>query len=112
MSHEIDGNYYSAYVEETVLAAETHPCDACDEKIVYGTRYTLIVIVADEDEPETLRRCERCQKIHKHLRALGADKEMWPDEHLSCGETYKEHWGTEPPPEIAALAFARPGDEP
>lgn len=111
MSHEVDGNYYQAYVEEEVLAAETHPCSACGEKIAYGMPYTLVVIVSDEDDPETLRRCQRCQKIHLHLREVCRDREMWPDERLACGQEYKEHWGTEPPPEIAALAFARPGDK-
>jgi hypothetical protein len=27
-----------------------------------------------------------------------------------CGREYPEEWGEEPPPEIAALAFALPGE--
>jgi NAD-dependent SIR2 family protein deacetylase len=111
MSHEVE-DYYKAYVEERVLAAETCRCSACGERIPYGMPYTLVVIVDAENEEEMLRRCERCQKIHKHLREVAAESEMWPDERLACGEDYKEHWGHEPPPEIAALAFARPGDDP
>jgi hypothetical protein len=55
------------------------------------------------------KRCERCQTIHKHLRVKG-DGDMWPAEQLDCGEEYAAHWGKEPPEDIAALAFALPGE--
>ncbi len=107
MSHSID-EYYAAYRETMRVAAKPHYCSACTEGIPKGQRYYDITIVSD-NTAHSLKRCERCQQIHKHLRKLG-DGEMWPDERLNCGEEYKEHWGKEPPPEIAALAFALPKD--
>ena len=132
MSCSID-EYYAQYDEAMKHALEDIKCSACAETIQSGQIYTLVAIWRQEDatedgdgegyeagnesddglfltdEPsETLNRCARCQAIHVHLRDLG--QEMWPDEQLNCGEEYEEHWGKEPPPEIAALAFALPGE--
>jgi len=35
---------------------------------------------------------------------------MYPAERLDCGQSYKDEWGKEPPPEIAALAFKTGAD--
>ncbi|HEU4615550.1 MAG TPA: hypothetical protein VFS15_25825, partial [Kofleriaceae bacterium] len=70
--------------------------------------YWRIRVVFDRSA-ETIKRCERCQAIHLHLRTLG-DSDVWPDERLDCGEEYAAHWGEAPPEAIAALAFALPGE--
>jgi hypothetical protein len=106
MSHAVE-EVYEVYSERTRTAAYPHVCDACEDRVQLGAIYTRVVIVQD-GEVTTLRRCHRCQTIHEHLRLLCADQERWPDEQLMCGEDYEEEWG-KLPPEIAALAFALPG---
>lgn len=97
------------YSERATRARKAHTCAACGEAIAPGHVYTRVSIVFD-GTVESLKRCARCQKLHEHLRTLG-DHEMWPAERLDCGEEYAQHWGEDPPPEIAALAFALPGEE-
>lgn len=102
---------YDVYDETHPKARKPHKCDACSETIPPGHRYTRVGIVYD-GEARTVLRCARCQKIREHLRTLSDRQDpMWPDEELNCGEEYKAHWGREPPPEVAALAFALPKDE-
>jgi hypothetical protein len=115
MSQPID-YVYAEYIETLRVAATEHTCDACKDPILVGHRYYSIECVIteaddpdEEDEVEEHTRCRRCQKIHEHLRTL-APGDMWPDEQLDCGEEYKEHWGKEPPPEIAELAFKSGAD--
>ncbi len=108
MSHSIE-EYYKVYSEKDQRARKDRTCAACDETIRAGDVYTGVFIVDDGGEVEHLSRCARCQKIHLHLRDIG-DGDSWPDERLDCGETYEDHWGGEPPAEIAALAFALPGE--
>ncbi len=108
MSHSVD-EHYSVYSETRRRARKPHTCAACNETISPGRTYHVIFIAFDGDI-ETLKRCERCQVIHLHLRKLGAGEDMWPAERLDCGEEYKEHWGKEPPPWLAALAFSLPGE--
>jgi len=108
MSHEVT-DYYEVYCETRRKAKKEHVCDACSDRIRVGT-YFWYVFYVFEDRTYTVKRCERCQAIHVHLRGMNED--TWPDEKLSCGEEYRQHWGQEPPPEIAALAFALPGDPP
>ena len=105
MSHEVDERY-AVYSETRRRAIKQHKCSACKEAIRPGHTYHVIAIIFEG--VESLKRCERCQAIHLHLRTL--DRDMWPDERLNCGEEYREHWGREPPPEIAAMAFALPGE--
>ena len=109
MSYIADGAY-DVYDERHVRAHKEHRCGACNETIEIGHTYWRIGVVFDRSA-ETHKRCERCQKIHVHLRDLGDPYDMlWPDENLNCGEEYRDHWGEEPPEEIAALAFVRPQD--
>ncbi len=111
MSHYADDTY-DVYVEVKRKARKEHLCCACSEKIRIGDEYSVTKAVF-EGTVRTYKRCLRCQKIHKHLRDVCNDRasgEMWPDEELNCGEEYKDHWGVEPPEEIAALAFALPGE--
>lgn len=108
MSHYTEETY-SVYDESLRRARKEHRCSACREKISAGHSYTRVAIVFD-GEAETVKRCARCQAIHLHLRAKGREDGMWPDERLNCGETYRGHWGEDPPEEIAALAFAKQGE--
>lgn len=115
MSHSID-EYYSDY-EETPRCAESDElhCSACREPIQFGhVYYDILIVEGDPDDEDSrsetsLIRCLRCQRIHQHLRELG-DGEMWPDEHLNCGEEYEEHWNKPPPSDIAELAFKSGAD--
>lgn len=99
---------YDVYDERFPVARKPHKCSACGETIAPGHRYARVGIVFQK-EAETVVRCARCQTIHEHLRTLG-DHDMWPDEQLNCGEEYEQHWGEKPPDDIAALAFALPGE--
>jgi hypothetical protein len=95
------------YNERERRAVKDHQCQACKETIRAGDAShcrIFILFEGDEGEPRAVIRCLRCQKIHMHLRTL-APGEMWPDEKLDCGEEYTQHWGKEPPAEIAELAF-------
>lgn len=103
MSYEFDERY-DVYDERYPVARKEHRCEACRERILRGDRYTRVGVVFDGIAYEIVR-CLRCQAIHRHLRTLGTC-DQWPDERLDCGEEYADHWGSEPPPEIAALAFA------
>jgi ribosomal protein S27AE len=102
MSGQTDG-YYSLYKETRRVARKEHLCSACGETIAFNHTYHTITTVF-EGELRSLKRCERCQMMHLHLRELG-DWDMWPDERLDCGEEYRSHWGKDAPPEIEALAF-------
>ena len=58
---------------------------------------------------ETVKRCLRCQAIHKHLRTVDRWGDTWPAERLDCGESYESEWGPVPD-EIAKLAFLAGAD--
>jgi hypothetical protein len=99
---------YEVYNERERRAAKDHVCEACKETIRKGDIYCRVFILFNE-EPEAVVRCLRCQAIHEHLRTL-APGDLWPDEKLNCGEEYREHWGHDPPPAIAELAFLSQDD--
>lgn len=107
MSHSVDERY-AVYDERPSKARKPHECDACDEPIRAGDTYTRVRWIFD-GSANGVKRCARCQFLHEFLRSHG-DGDMWPAERLDCGEEYEEHWGREPAPYIAALAFWRPGD--
>jgi len=100
---------YTFYKEHVRTARKEHRCAACDEPISPGHKYTIVSWLYD-GEAESLKRCRRCQLIHEHLRPLGYKEDMWPDERLGCGEEYRQHWGHDPPEEIARLAFLTPDE--
>lgn len=107
MSHDIDETY-DVYAETHRRARKAHECDACGERIGPGVTYWRVFVVFD-GSAEAHKRCNRCQAIHVHLRSLDPGR-RWPDERLACGLDYEDEWG-DLPEEIAALAFALPGDE-
>jgi len=102
MSHAYD-DCYAFYSETWHKANKEHACSACLETIKPGHQYCRAAW-AFEGEFDNVKRCARCQAMHKHLRNL-APGDAWPAERLDCGERYEDDWGTAPPPEIAALAF-------
>lgn len=105
---------YPKFSELTVRTArKDHRCSACGElSIRRGDRYELATQLFDG---EWLRdkRCARCRAIYDHLlermRREG-DPGEFPDWVLGCGDDYRERWNEDPPPEIAALAFALAGE--
>lgn len=104
MSFLADGTT-DVYDEAHPRARKAHRCHACNEAIAVGHTYWRIAIVFDKSAT-TVKRCERCQAIHVHLRSV-MDGREWPDEELKCGHLYEDEWG-KCPPEIAALAFVTP----
>ena len=103
-----DGDVADVHRTVRRKARKAHTCCACREQISPGTVYTVTSVVWDGTAAST-KRCPRCETIHAHLvdRAGWAE---WPDEELNCGKEYVDVFDTEPPPDIAALAFALPGE--
>ncbi len=108
MSHSIDDPYL-VYRETRRRARKAHVCTACDEAIAPGLTYWAVAALYRDHTVEAVKRCERCQAMHVHLRGLGSPL-VWPAEALDCGENYVFEWGMEPPDHIAALAFVLPGE--
>lgn len=102
MSYYCD-EYYSLYKEKRLKARKEHKCDACGEVVSVGHYYFRITMIFD-GQASAVKRCLRCQALHKHLRKKEPG-EMWPDERLSCGMDYKKEWGEDPPLEVEMLAF-------
>jgi hypothetical protein len=113
MSQYGDGDYCSVFENRWITSArKAHTCNACGESIHGGHRYHVTFSVFD-GEPNTTKRCERCQAIYEHLSArmrTEGEPEEYCDPALHCGHTYEENWDEPPPEHIAALAFWRPGD--
>lgn len=109
---EYGDEYAEVYDAEWRKAAKPHTCHACGEIITAGRKYHRTFTVFERVAHSNIR-CERCQVIFTHLegriRAAG-DYTEYCNSELDCGHEYKERWGEEPPPEIAALAFWLPGD--
>lgn len=103
MSYEPDGAY-DIYVATVRKARVTHRCSACWLTINPGERY-MEVRLAWEGRAETVKRCGRCEAIHRHLVTEHAP-EYWPDERLNCGEDYEYEWGVPPPLQLQAAIFA------
>ena len=100
MSYHAD-EAYDVYQEPRLRARKEHTCSACDQRIPPGHLYFRVFTLAD-GKKTTIKRCAACQLTHWHLREI-CEGEMWPDEHLNCGQDYEEEWGTEPPDHIANL---------
>jgi hypothetical protein len=113
MSQYGDGEYTEVYREQWRKARKPRKCHACHETITPGSRYHYTFVIFDGDTDDNVR-CERCQAIFEHLSSRirdAGDHDEYCHWELGCGDTYKERWDEEPPPEIAALAFWRPGDK-
>ena len=110
---DLDCEPCTIYDKTTPTARKPTLCQACSETIPAGVKYTRVGILFD-GRWDTVKRCQRCEAIHAHLvglRGRGANwGSEWPNDRLDCGYSYKEVHDCEPPDEIAALAFALPGD--
>jgi hypothetical protein len=107
-----EGEYCPVTRSETRTARKEHVCDGCHETIRPGDAYHYQALLF-EGSWQTTKRCWRCQVIYKHLSARIAkegDEDEFCDGRLNCGHDYRERWKEDPPPEIAALAFALPGE--
>lgn len=108
MSMSCDGPA-TIYDEKTRTARKTHACGACGETVPKGGRYVVHTALND-GRWTNVKRCLRCDKIYQFLcreaESSGIPDEEWPDYELRCGHTYQDLHGCQPPPEIAALAFA------
>lgn len=114
MSEYGEGDYCPVHDRRWRKARKEHTCDACHETIAPGQRYHRTALLYDGSW-STTNRCERCQAIFEHLSVrIKKEGSMVDDEYcnaeLNCGHEYKKRWDEEPPPDIAALAFWRPGD--
>lgn len=101
MSYYADETY-DVYETSYPVARKEHRCEACGHTIYPKEVYAKVRVVYD-GTAETIKRCGRCESIHKHLRDLCAGEDMWPDERLGCGLDYEEEWGEKPPSEVVAL---------
>jgi hypothetical protein len=107
-----DGETCEVHESEWRKARKPHQCHACHETIAPGQRYHRTFYVFDGD-PDYVIRCARCQALFRHLSvriAESGESDEFCDGELNCGHTYQERWDEDPTPEIAALAFWRPGD--
>lgn len=113
MSEYGEGDYCDVWQERVHTARKEHMCAACHETIRPGDTYHRTFSVFDGN-PDTVIRCARCQTIFEHLSTRIQDEGERGEEYcnptLNCGHEYTERWNEEPPPEIAALAFALPGE--
>lgn len=94
------------YVERTRRARKPHRCTACREVIQPGTEYCAIKLKFEGDF-ESFKQCPRCRAMYRYLVAVSDDAVAL---NLDCGHTWSDVFDRDPPPEIAALAFWRPGD--
>ena len=103
MSRYAEG-VYDIYEESFPRARKNHTCAACRQSILQGHWYARIFILY-AGRKRSLKRCLRCQYLHKHLRTKGYNPCDWPDERLNCGHIYEN-----PPLEIQRLAFMTAGE--
>lgn len=102
---EIEGESPEFQSTEWRISRKVHECVACHEGISPGDRYHVTAGRWD-GEFLTFKHCTRCEKMCAALWKAGVE---WLDFHLDCGEVWDDVFG-KPPPEVAALAFALPGD--
>lgn len=105
---DIDGEYSDVWNEYTRKARKKHTCMACDETIRPGHSYHRVDSLYDGVWDHWIH-CLRCWAIFEALFERARDDAGFGaiciDPSLNCGEEWKN-----PPPEIAALAFALPGE--
>jgi hypothetical protein len=111
MSQECGDEPVDVFETEHRRAKQEHKCHACHETISRGHTYWRVAVLF-EGAWDITKQCERCRRIYEHLVKVNPcdSGEALPALNLRCGHTYEEVHGREPPPEIAALAFALPGE--
>lgn len=104
MSVSCDDGWCSVHSEKYTTARKKHKCTACGGTILPGHIYVKTFAIF-EGEPNSVKRCGRCETIYTHLQGMMQHSDEAPAWALDCGHEYWERWGVDPPPEIAALAF-------
>ena len=96
-------------------ARKGHACYACHEPINPGDRYHFTSWVFD-GSAGSYKHCARCWAMYEAICAAhdaqpGAYSDAWEhvDLALNCGTVWEDELG-ELPADVAALAFALPGD--
>lgn len=99
-------SYCDVYNSDVVKARKEHTCSACRTTIQKGEHYARIFALHD-GYVHHYKRCGACEVTHRHLAELCAASgdDLYPDEELNCGLSYKNEWGGDPPDEIARLPF-------
>jgi hypothetical protein len=90
----------------TVRARRGWTCCACGEGICEGTEYRCHSGLYDGSWSYD-RQCMRCWGMWWAI-AIKADEPVAYA--LDCGSTWRDAFGEDPPPEVAALAFALPAE--
>lgn len=90
------------------VARKQHECCACHEAIRVGDRYHVSTLLNErgckyDRYVEKAKHCARCYAI---IEALWKNGAKVVELGLDCGKLWDQ-----PPDEVAALAFWRPGDE-
>jgi hypothetical protein len=101
--YEADGP--QCWSEKWRKARKPHRCCACGETIQPGHTYHYLSGIWD-GSAEDYKHCARCWTIFDALE----DRTEGVALLLNCGETWESAFGEAPPPELAALAFALPGE--
>lgn len=97
------------YRERWRTARKEHRCCACGERIRPRTRYQYISGIWD-GEPDSHKRCERCVRISDEIEARRDPYDPPAAIALDCGTSWEDAFGAAPPDDVAALAFALPGE--
>jgi hypothetical protein len=92
--------------DEWRKARKEHRCFACREIIRKGDRYHLIA-QKDDGEFGVFKHCARCWEMGNALLRAGSD--TWAYD-LNCGASWEDTFGSNPPDEVAALAFLTPDE--
>lgn len=107
-----DGYLEAAQVwrEKWRTARNPHVCYSCHEPINPGDRYHYSSWVFD-GSAGSYKHCARCWTLYEALLDAHGDQDAWRyvDLALNCGTTWENELG-ELPADVAALAFALPGD--
>lgn len=101
MSYEVE-DYYEVYDVTIRRARKDHACDACDATIRRGDLYAHVGMVFS-GRGESLKRCARCELLHRHLRDV-LPSGMWPAERLDCGISWEEEHDGPQPAEFAFMS--------
>lgn len=97
--------------ERWVTARKSHRCIACGETVEPGHTYHRTESLYDGSWSRW-KHCGRCGRIWLALLKMArqAQDDIAIDPALRCGSSWEGAWDEPPPPEVAALAFALPGD--
>lgn len=99
-------DYCPVWEETQVTARKAHCCDGCGETIAAAMRYRRTAVLTERGGSWlTWKHCRRCAAMVDALKRHNPDAFGTETLDLNCGEVWDD-----PPPEVAALAFAMPGD--